>query len=98
MRVVPVFVLSVFVLATARLLGACSQAYVDSTPMQLHEGDGAANYQRVFDTPPPAEVRVLHSVVATYEFRLGVVSSADFEFELLAPEPDGRHRVFLSKR
>jgi hypothetical protein len=72
MRAVPsIFVLSVFVLATARLLGACSQAYVESTPMQLHEGNDAANYQRVFDKPPPADVRVLHSIVATYEFRLG---------------------------
>jgi hypothetical protein len=65
--------------------GGC-QHYADSTPRQYFEGDNEANYQRVFRSPVPQNVTVIHSIVVGYASRPGVVTTDDFEFELLASE------------
>ena len=63
------------------------KSYVESTPSKVLEGDDPANYTRVFREPPSSDVTVVNSVVATYSFRPGVVTTDDFEFELLVPRP-----------
>jgi len=70
-------------LALLTALSACS-AYVNSTPRSFLEDDHVANYQRVFGEPPPADVEVVNSVLVAYERRPSVVTTDDFEFELLA--------------
>lgn len=61
--------------------------YANSTPSKVLEGDNSANYGRIFRKPLPADVTVLNSAVVVYAWRPGVVTTADFEFELLvAPE------------
>ena len=69
---------------TGAYLAGC-QRYAASTPRTVHEGDNAGNYERVFGEPPPAEVSVVNSAVVTYSSRPGVVTTDDFEFELLVP-------------
>jgi hypothetical protein len=61
------------------------RSYVQSTPSQVLEGDDPANYKRVFREPLPADVTVVNSTVVTYALRPGVVTTDDFEFELLVP-------------
>lgn len=58
--------------------------YADSTPRHFLEGDDPANYKRVFKSAVPKGVTVVHSVVVGYAWRPGVVTTDDFEFELLA--------------
>jgi hypothetical protein len=53
--------------------------------LRTSRGDHAANYLRVIGTPIPQDVDVLHSIVIAYEHRFGVVTSDDYEFELVAP-------------
>ncbi|MGV3663035.1 MAG: hypothetical protein ACO1TE_22815 [Prosthecobacter sp.] len=72
-------------LILAAALVGC-RAYTDSTPTRILEGDNAANYERVFREPVPQGVTVVHSVVAAYAFRPGVVTTDDFEFEMLASD------------
>ncbi len=63
------------------------RAYVNSTPRKILEGDNDANFQRVFGVKLAPDVTVVNSVVSAYESRLGVVTTDDFEFELLvSPE------------
>lgn len=76
--------LALLLLATT--LVACRR-YAESTPVTHLEGDHPANYQRVFDEPVPADVTVVNSIIAAYSFRPGVVTTDDFEFELLVPQP-----------
>ncbi|HEX7860449.1 MAG TPA: hypothetical protein VF773_09000 [Verrucomicrobiae bacterium] len=57
------------------------RSYTASTPSQVDEGDHSANYTRVFHEPVPYDVTVVNSVVVTYSFRPGVVTTDDFEFE-----------------
>jgi hypothetical protein len=71
-------------LILAATLTGCN-SYVQSTPRQVLEGDDAANYARVFREPVPEDVAVVHSVVVAYSPRPGVVTTDDFEFELLVP-------------
>lgn len=78
--------LAMVTLMAALLSGPGCRSYSGSTPSQVHEGDHTANYQRVFRAPVPTEVSVINSVVITYSFRPGVISTADFEFEVLAPD------------
>src|SRR5688572_703509 len=61
------------------------KSYSESTPAKVLEDDHPANYTRVFREPVPSDVTVVNSVVATYSFRPGVVTTDDFEFELLVP-------------
>lgn len=61
------------------------RSYVQSTPSKTWEGDHAKNYERIFREPIPADVAVVNSVVVTYSYRPGVVTTADFEFELIVP-------------
>jgi hypothetical protein len=68
----------------AAVLAGC-RSYVESTPSKVLEGDDAANYARVFREPLPADVTVVNSAVVAYAFRPGVVTTDDFEFELLVP-------------
>src|SRR5690349_16526336 len=89
--------LSLLILATA--VAGC-RSYVESTPTKVLEGDNAANYARVFREPLPADVTVVNSVVVTYSFRLGVVTTDDFEFELLVPRQwiqKASKRLYLRK-
>ncbi len=73
-----------FVLAVG-LFAGCHR-YVESTPRQILEGDDRGNYRRVFGREPEPDVAVLNSVVVAYSWRPGVVTSDDFEFELLVPD------------
>ena len=74
-----------FVLLLAAALVGCAQD-TDSIPAHpLY--DNAGNYQRVFGTPVPVDVSVVHSIVVSYEWRLNAVTTDDFEFELLVPTP-----------
>ena len=66
------------------LLVGC-QSYVNSTPRTIYEGNNAENYNRVFKTEPINGVEVINSVVIGYSFRVGVVTTDDWEFELIAP-------------
>ena len=75
-------ILSLMILAA--VLAGC-RSYVESTPSKVLEGDDQANYARVFREPVPADVTVVNSAVVTYAFRPGVVTTDDFEFELLVP-------------
>lgn len=61
------------------------RSYSDATPRQVFDGDHAANYHRVFKTDIPKEITVLNSVIVGYSRRPGVVTTDDFEFELIAP-------------
>jgi hypothetical protein len=72
--------LSLLILA-ATVAGCMS--YVESTPSKVLEGDDPANYARVFREPLPTGATVVNSAVVTYSFRPGVVTTDDFEFELL---------------
>ena len=65
-------------------LTAC-RVYSDSTPRAYLESDHAGNYHRIFGSEPPAQVRIVNSVVINYSWRPGVVTTDDWEFELLAP-------------
>src|SRR5438874_2319758 len=67
------------------LFNGC-QHYADSTPRRYLEADHDANYRRVFRSPVPEDVTIVNSVVITYAWRPGVVTTDDFEFELLVPE------------
>lgn len=58
--------------------------YAASTPRTVHENDHGANFERIFGETPPPGVSVVNSVVITYASRPGVVTTDDFEFELLA--------------
>lgn len=69
-------------LMLAAVLVSC-RPYVESTPSKLVEDDHAANYSRVFREAIPPDVTVVHSTVVTYSFRPGVVTTDDFEFELI---------------
>ena len=74
-------------------LPAC-RSYSNATPRTVHEGDHVANYQRIFDSTPQSDgVEVVHSVVITYTWRPGVVTSDDFEFEILAPATWADERI-----
>ena len=69
----------VFVLA----LGC--QSYARNTPRTFLEGDNRANYKRVFRENPSPDIEILNSVVVAYAWRPGVVTTDDWEFEILAP-------------
>lgn len=71
-------------LSLITFLGGC-RTYTESTPRQYLEGDDPGNYRRVFKEDTPPDVTVHHSVVVAYSFRLGVVTTDDFEFELVVP-------------
>ena len=73
-----------FLLMAAGFLCGC-RSYVDSTHAEVLEGDHGVNYERVFGAPVPSEVTVVNSMVVVYSFRPGVVTTDDFEFELIAP-------------
>jgi len=57
---------------------------VRDTPRTFLEGDNAANYDRAFREQAPADVEIVNSVVVDYAWRPGVVTTDDWEFELLA--------------
>lgn len=69
---------------TGAVLVGC-RSYTESTPRQVLEVDHAANYARIFHSPAPADVTVVNSLVVVYPFRPGVVTTADWEFEVIAP-------------
>lgn len=74
----------VWLLAGVTVLAGC-RAYTDSTPRRYLEGDDAADYRRVFREEVPKDVTVVHAVVVAYQWRPGVVTTDDFEFELVVP-------------
>jgi hypothetical protein len=61
------------------------RSYVEPTPSRISEGDPPASYAQVFHEPIPSDVTVLNAMVASYSFRPGVVTTDDFEFEMIAP-------------
>lgn len=61
------------------------QSYADRTPRTFLEGDNAGNYERVFAEEPSPDIEIVNSVVVDYAWRLGVVTTDDWEFEILAP-------------
>ena len=71
-------------IALLAVLAGCQQ-YANSTPATVLETDDAENYERVFRVAVPRDVDVIHSVVVTYAFRMGVVTTDDWAFEVLAP-------------
>ncbi len=74
-----------FLLVWGQFCAGCA-SYTNSTPRQYLEGDDAGNYERILGAKPPENVTVVHSVVVTYAWRLFVVTTDDFEFELLVPK------------
>ena len=74
------FINSLILVFCIVMLSGC-QRYAQNTPRIIHEGNNASNYQRVFDTSPPSDVTVINSIVISYSWRLGVVTTDDFEFE-----------------
>jgi hypothetical protein len=85
-RVLPWLACALIALALAVGLFTGCQRYVEATPRQVLEGDDRANYRRVFGREPGPDVLVVHSVVVAYSWRPGVVTSDDFEFELVVPD------------
>jgi hypothetical protein len=89
--------LSLLILAAA--FAGC-RSYVESTPAKVLEGSDPANYARVFREPLPSDLTIVNSAVVTYAFRPGVVTTDDFEFELLVPRPwiqKATKRFYLGK-
>jgi len=60
------------------------RSYANSTPREIFEGNNSANYERAFKEQMPEGVAVLNSVVIGYAFRPGVVTTDDWEFEIIA--------------
>jgi hypothetical protein len=66
--------------------GLCScRSYTEATPRQVFADNHPLNYRRVFKEEVPKEVTIVNSVIVGYAWRLGVVTTDDFEFELIAP-------------
>jgi hypothetical protein len=82
------------ILAAIVLLAGC-RSYTQSTSPEFFEDDSVANFRRVFMQEVPEDVTVLNSVVVGYSWRPGVVTSHDFEFEMLASE---RHIAAWQKK
>jgi len=76
--------LKILIVGALIFLAGC-HTYTENTPREYFEGDNAANYQRIFKEAVPADVTVVNSVVVGYSWRLGVVTTDDFEIELIAP-------------
>lgn len=57
------------------------------TPV-YHEGNNPQNYKDIFKETLPSDVEVVHSVYVTYSpsFRPGVITTPDWEVEVIAPE------------
>src|SRR6185295_16187362 len=72
------------VVALVLLVPHCSE-YSAATPREYFEKDHAANFERILGDPPPKDVTVVNSVVVAYAWRLGVVTTDDWEIEVLAP-------------
>jgi hypothetical protein len=66
------------VLLSLGLLIGCGQD-------RVHEGDHAAIYDRVFGALPPADIEVTNAVLYEYRWRLGTVTTDDWEIEIVAP-------------
>ena len=60
------------------VLGGCGRD-------QVHEGDHAVIYNRVFGELPPPDIVVVNSVLLEYRWRLGTVTTDDWEIEIVAP-------------
>jgi hypothetical protein len=71
-------------IAWLAFLAGCQQ-YANSTPATVLESDDVANYERIFREALPRDVDVVHSAVVTYGFRIGVVTTDDWAFEVVAP-------------
>jgi len=52
----------------------------------IHEGDNRLNYRNIFHEDVPPDVNVVNSIYVTYHpfFRPGVVTTPDYEIELIA--------------
>lgn len=67
-------------------LSLCScRGYTDATPRQVFEDNHLLNYRRIFKEEVPKTVTVVNSVVVGYAWRPGVVTTDDFELEMIAP-------------
>lgn len=70
----------------AFMFAAGCHSYIESTPMTVIEGDNLANYHRVFNSEIPKNVEILNSVIIDYSWRPGVITSDDWEFEIIVPQ------------
>lgn len=75
----------IVILSSLAMIEGC-RSYAESTPMEFLEGNNVENYERVFDFKVPDDVNVINSVVVAYPWRLGVVTTDDWEFEIIAPK------------
>jgi hypothetical protein len=64
-----------------------------ATPREYFEGDHAANFERILGDAPPTDVTVVNSVVVGYAWRLGVVTTDDWEIEVIAPRVWLEHTI-----
>lgn len=74
-----------FSLIIYAIVYGCSY-YEASTPRTFLEGDNDANYERIFDHQKPQNIEIVNSIVIDYQWRPGVVTTDDWEFELFAPK------------
>ncbi|MBI9015783.1 MAG: hypothetical protein JEZ07_00845 [Phycisphaerae bacterium] len=52
-----------------------------------HEGNNQENYKKIFKEEVPENVMVVNSVYCSYSgYRIGVVTTPDWEIELIAPQ------------
>jgi hypothetical protein len=53
---------------------------------EIHEGDNRLNYKSIFNEDVPSDVEVVNSLYVTYQptFRLMVITTPDYEIELIA--------------
>jgi len=72
-------------LAILLVLFTGCRSYTESTPHEYIEGDNPSNYRRVFKEEKPKDVTVVNSVIVAYQWRPGVVTTDDFEFEMVVP-------------
>lgn len=72
-----IIILTVLLMALATSCGSVTPTY---------HYDAGENYGRIFGERVPRGVDVVNSILATYPFRVGVVTTPDWEIELLAPK------------
>ncbi len=67
----------------------------------IHEESDQENYELIFKEPLPLGVEVVNSVLVTYSgFSFGVITTADWEIELIVPEKwieDNIDKMYLNK-
>ena len=65
--------------------GALSLLCIGCGRDRLLNDDHEAAFRQVFEAQAPGDVEVVHSMLRTYRWRLGQVSTPDWQLELVAP-------------